>query len=310
MCSARRCGHDAGDGAATLAGTTIDAYELYARKHFCPRWKTLAEAATNAAVADYSRDRIRKVTRSALQHELSGLYGIFRFAVEKGYLGKEAIPDRLNLPKTVLGVRAGPQRAKAPDFSPQTIEAVLDALPERTSRGKLPAKARFTISYETGLRPSTLDRLEWPDLDLKRGELVIRDETDKMRFGRVLPLSKRALEWFEWLWRESKEKEGLVFAPRDYRAALEKAAKEAGALGLDAEGLAAYDFRHSCATHSLDAGASLGGVAFMLGHRDVNTTAIYAHPTKGAAEDAVGRLGGVGSPLGLPGLPEGAKEGN
>lgn len=59
----------------------------------------------------------------------------------------------------VAGEReVGPQRAKAPDFSPETIEAVLEALPERTPRGK-PAKAREGLVFAPRDYRAALDRL-------------------------------------------------------------------------------------------------------------------------------------------------------
>jgi hypothetical protein len=80
----------------------------------------------------------------------------------------------------------------------------LRVVTRETLKKELPVLRRFArwavqrghlAKWETALRPQTIDQLRAPD-DYRRGSesLLIRDEVDKNRFGRELPLSDAARE--------------------------------------------------------------------------------------------------------------------
>jgi integrase len=152
----------------------------------------------------------------------------------------------------------------------------------KADRRRFAVRPRFVVAYETGLRPATLDAISIPE-DWKIGASTLRidEEDDKARFGRTVTLTETARLALEQTVAELGITRGIIFGRHDYRVYLRDA-------GLDGVArLAAYDFRHARATHQLDRGASLSGVAFQHGHTQLTTTAKYTHPTKRAGDAAL-----------------------
>ncbi len=164
------------------------------------------------------------------------------------------------------------------------IEAVLKELPEwRTTRRTptpFPVRARFTFAWETSLRPGTLDLLRAPD-DYRKGDttLTIRDEADKARFGRRLPLTPRARAVLDSICPDV----GLIFGCHNYGGLLREAARRAKLPGDLAEKISPYDFRHSRLTNLAEHTTNLAGIAFLAGHKNVTTTNRYIRPSERAA---------------------------
>ena len=252
---------------------TAETYELYARAHFLPAFPSLSRI-HSATIAEYARARLGKVLRKTVYKELGALRVFLRWCVERGLL--DAVPEFPELAARATGVRAGPQRETPPELEAHQVEAALAALPERSVHG-WPVRARFVVAYETGLRPSTLDALSVPEhwRPERPGELRLATAIDKVRYGRVVPLTARAVEAL----RSTGVKLGLVFGRHDYRAHLERAGAAAGLPGA----LCSYDLRHARGTHWADAGGNLPGIAHLLGHRLVSTTSKYVHPSRRAA---------------------------
>ena len=270
--------------------TTAVTYEMYSRTHWLPFFRSFSDI-TPARVAAYTLLRLTKVLRKTVRKERSALHTFLLWAHSQELCDAFEMPK---MPPKLAGVRSGPQRAVAPHVSEADVAALLDALPEwstRTTKGRrFPVRARFVFMYETGLRPATIDALTWDDV--KDGEyLTIRDEVDKNRYGRDVSLSPRAIQVLDQIIGSHLDGFGSIsaamvrpiFGRHDYRGHLAAAAKLAGL-----KGLAAYDFRHARGTHLVDRGASLSGVAQLLGHRQVTTTNKYIRPTEKAGRLALG----------------------
>ncbi|MEI6972564.1 MAG: integron integrase [bacterium] len=109
----------------------------------------------------------------------------------------------------------------------------------------------------------------------------------------------------EWCWQYVFPSTALSVDPRSgitrrhhiFESVLQKAIKTATAESGISKAVHAHTFRHSFATHMLQGGADIRTVQELLGHNDLNTTAIYTHILK------IGPLG-ARSPLERLSLPE------
>ncbi len=197
----------------------------------------------------------------------------------------------------VVGTRSTKNRKRTfLIFTADEVAAIIGKLPEiaRGPRAPIPfpVRARFVVAWETALRPQTIDQLRAPD-DYRRGNasLLIRDEVDKNRFGREVPLSKAARAALDQVCPDV----GVLFGSHDDRRLLREAAKVAGIDEYRAARISDYDLRHSRLTHLGQVSSNLSGVMFLAGHKQPATTARYLRPQKQAAAEvldaAAGRRG-------------------
>jgi integrase len=170
---------------------------------------------------------------------------------------------------------------------PQTKGArlIIEALPEysRSKRvERFPIRARFIVMLETGLRPATLDQLEAPG-DYQRGAktLRIRDDIDKNRYGRELPLTDHARAALDSVCPAR----GVIFGKHDYRDVWTVAC--AAVLPPEkAKLVTPYDLRRLRLSELAETG-NLPGAAFLAGHLQVTTINKYAKPKRKVADRAI-----------------------
>jgi site-specific recombinase XerD len=165
-------------------------------------------------------------------------------------------------------------------------------LPEVLSREEVDALFKVTTNikhlsilmtvYSGGLRVGEVVQLRVSDIDVER--MVIRIDQGKGRKDRYVMLSKKLVPVLNdycgkykpsyWLFPGQKPDR-----PLDRRSAQRVFKKSKEAAGIN-KNVTAHSLRHSFATHLLEDGANIRVVQRLLGHRSLNSTAVYTHVAK------------------------------
>jgi integrase/recombinase XerD len=136
----------------------------------------------------------------------------------------------------------------------------------------------MAVFYGTGVRANELRLLKVSDIDSQRMVLHVRE--GKGQVPRDIGLSQPLLDRLRiyWRWRKpkdwlfpSKQRPDQPMDEKTVRVVCRSAARRAG-IG---KRVSPHVFRHSYATHMLEAGADLRTIQVLLGHRDIQTTARY-----------------------------------
>jgi integrase len=251
-----------------IAPETWKTYQGYFTNHFLPFFES-AERITASSTEDYSRMRLRKVTRSTVAKELSAFRNFLSWPERRKEI--DEAPLVRNPPRRSTGTAFdGGKRDKVRvSLTSEQAEAIIDLLPERTPVAGHPIKALFTVIWDTSLRIGTMWRLEVPK-HYKHGDDVLRisQDIDKSRYARSVPLTPRARRVLDAICPE----EGFIFRPFEYRRILVQAARKVLGTEHEARDLSAHDFRHAALTHMAAVGSDLTEIGHVAGHKNATTT--------------------------------------
>lgn len=205
---------------------------------------------------------------------LTAVQELFRWLVKSSLL--------LSNPASELELPRLPTTLPRFILSATEVERVL-VTPDLSAPLGLRDRAILETLYSTGVRRSELVRLELADVDAERGAVLVRQ--GKGRRDRVVPIGARGLGWIERYVREARpellrgaESEALFLGAGGdglavgYLTHLVRGYVERAALGKRGS---CHLFRHSMATLMLENGADVRFVQAMLGHKKLETTALY-----------------------------------
>ncbi len=139
------------------------------------------------------------------------------------------------------------------------------------------------LTYGTGMRLEEVVHLEWPDMQIDRNMILVRDA--KNNNDRYVPMPKKVKELLP-AYRaeykplkfviEPKNKPGKIYSDRSAQEVFANCLKKSG---IEKPG-SFHSLRHCFATHALESGVSLRVIQQILGHKSLKTTEIYTHVTQ------------------------------
>lgn len=206
---------------------------------------------------------------------VSGVRAFYKFLVLDDFL-TESPADFLEPPKT--------GRKLPVVLSPEEIDAMILSIDRSTDEGERNVAMLETL-YSCGLRVSELVGLQLTHVHVNEQFIQVLGKGNKER---LVPISERALKHIQLYTSNirnkldiSKQHRDLVFLNRYGRGLTRQSVflfikKAAQMAGID-KVISPHTFRHSFATHLVEAGADLRAVQEMLGHESITTTEIYTH---------------------------------
>ncbi len=206
---------------------------------------------------------------------ISGLKSFYGYLL----LEKEIKSDPLELIDTP---RVG---RHLPDvLSVKEMEDILGAIdlskPEGTRN-----RAMLEMLYSCGLRVSELIDVRISCLHAHEGFLRVIGKGNKER---LVPIGSTALQWVGYYLEQTRNHQVIKMGQEDYLFLNRRGSKlsrmmvfniireQVQKLGIQKQ-ISPHTFRHSFATHLVEAGADLRAVQEMLGHASITTTEIYTH---------------------------------
>ncbi len=211
---------------------------------------------------------------ASISRYLSTLKSYAAFLAEEGALPED--PAR-----SLKGPRQ--QRYKPISLTHQQIDAIYDALETGAIVGE-PAPLRdlclIELLYGLGLRISEAIGLKLDQVNLPEAVVLVQGKGKKQR---LVPLGfkvGRSIKRYLEVWESKGRTDTLLlnrFGKPLSRMGAWKIVQRICAAADIRVAVSPHTFRHSFATHLIEAGADLRSVQEMLGHADISTTQIYTH---------------------------------
>lgn len=276
---------------ANCKPSTVETYRVTIEAHIVP-------ALGDFSIDDVDRKHVANLHISlckkpfAANRVLITLNKMFSLAEAWGLRAKGTNPCRF--------VRRYPEPQRERFLSPEEFRRLGAVLDEAESGGSVhrSAVAAIRLLLLTGCRKAEILGLKWDDVDRTSGELRLRDGKSG---ARMVPLSPTVTDLLDAMprvtgnpWVIVGRKPGTALCGLDGQ--WKKLRERAGLSDVRI-----HDLRHSYASRALAVGESLTMIGALLGHRQIASTARYAHLVRNTEKAAAAKVGGS---IGADVLPE------
>ena len=212
---------------------------------------------------------------SSIARKLVAIKVFYRFLLSQGLLQTDP-----------AGVIESPRLWKGlPDvLDVEEVASLIQSVSGRGGRKGIRDRAILELLYATGLRVSEVSDLKLSDLHQEAGFLRCMGKGGRER---IVPVGRHALAWIEKYLTQVRDtlkprqevkqlflnRFGKLLSRQSVWSIIKHYARLAGLK----KPVTPHTFRHSFATHLLEAGADLRVVQELLGHATIATTQIYTH---------------------------------
>lgn len=207
----------------------------------------------------------RENAKSSVARKFSTVRSLFKFLHIRGELDRNPL-------KVMRTPRQGEHLPRV--LTVYEAETIIESAYDDDGPTATRDQAIVETLYSTGARSSELVGMDWEDLSLEDRTVRLRGKGKKER---LVPIGLAAVDALR-IYRTPGQ--GPVFLNyKDERLSVRTVGRivEELAANLGFEGVTPHTFRHSFATHLLNAGADLRCIQDMLGHSSLATTERYTH---------------------------------
>lgn len=275
--------------------TRRDYHQLLVR-HILPHLGSLS-------VAHLTRDDVVRLhvamegTPRRANYTISTVRALLNFAIEIGLRPPASNPAR--------GIKLYREYKRERFLSETEIAKAADAITAAEQKGTVGphGAAGLRLCLFTGARQGEVTAIEWSHIDWQRR--LIRLPDSKTNEPRTIHLSEAALEVLKAVPRIGRFVIAGVKKDTSYKNLTRAWIGIRENAGL--QDVRLHDLRHSYASLAAAKGISLQTIGRLLGHRDVQTTARYAHLTRDAVQAVNDELGAAMQAAIAKGSPPAAK---
>ncbi len=222
-------------------------------------------------VEKYKNQRIKEVSGSTVNREISCLKHMFNKAVDWNYLPQNSL-------RSIKRFKEPPGRLRY--LNDEEIERLMDCCAEHL-------RPIVVMALNTGMRKGEIFNLKWQNIDLKN-RIITVNETKNNEI-RTIPINDTLYKEISSMNRELGNQ--YVFSNGNGKPYTDIKRSFKTALRLaDIEDFRFHDLRHTFASRLMMVGENLKTVQELLGHKDIKMTMRYSHLSAAYKQDAVRKL--------------------
>ena len=227
----------------------------------------------------------REIARNSQARMLSGIRSFSKYLRLENIIDTDPV-ELVSSPR--------PER-KLPDvLSIEEVNRIISAI-DLSRREGVRNKAMLEVLYSCGLRVTELCELQLSKVDFIDRVVQVIGKGNKVR---TIPIGTTALQAIDDYLAEYRSQlipmkghEDKVFLGRQGRSLSRQMAftmlRRVAIQAQIRKSISPHTFRHSFATHLIEAGADLRAVQEMLGHEQIATTEIYTHLDRRFLKDQI-----------------------